>query len=108
MQFTFDSEVLRYLQLTTAGMIYNATITLLTFTFYTNMTTVILYYDFLLTLKDEMNLFWKRKWGFITFLFFANRYFAIVENTLVVLLYVLVPWSPTVSMINECMEWAPF
>ena len=61
-------------------MIYNVTIILRTFTFYINMTTVVLYYDFFLTLKDEMHLFWKRKWGFITFLFFANRYFALVAD----------------------------
>ena len=62
---------------------------------------VILYYDCLLTLDDELELFWNGKWSFMAFLFFANRYFALVENTLVILLYDLVPWTPTVSMINE-------
>ena len=81
-------------------MIYNVIITLRIFTFYTNMTIVILYYDFLLTLKDEMHLFWKRKWGFITFLFFANRYFAAIVDTPFGLTYELSIWNSKVSVVN--------
>lgn len=49
---------------------------------YHNLLTVILlaalYYDYLLTLDDEVAFYWGRRRGFISYLFYFNRYVSLV------------------------------
>ena len=65
-----------------------------------------MFYDFVLTLDDEFELFWARKWSFMTFLFVANRYFAVIVDTPFGLIYGLSFWSSKVSVVNLCVKWA--
>ena len=53
---------------------------------YTRLTSsnkVILYYDYLLTLPDEITFFWRRKCSSVSILFFLNRYLPMALNVLV-------------------------
>ena len=53
---------------------------------YTRLTSsnkVILYYDYLLTLPDEITFFWRRKRSSVSILFFLNRYLPMASNVLV-------------------------
>lgn len=53
--------------------------------------TILLYYDYLLTLPDEIRCIWKRKFSFATVLFFVNRYVTLLYRTLMIIQ--MLPWS---------------
>lgn len=58
--------------------------------------TVILYYDFCLTFREEVEFFWHRRINSVTLLFFANRYLSLLGNVPVIL-QSFASWSPNVS-----------
>ena len=41
---------------------------------------VILFYDYLITFGDEVQLFWRRKWTGATVLFILNRYIVLLVH----------------------------
>jgi len=53
--------------------------------------TILLYYDYLLTLQDEIRCIWKRKFSFATVLFFVNRYVTLLYRTLMIVQ--MLPWA---------------
>ncbi|THH04356.1 hypothetical protein EW145_g5588 [Phellinidium pouzarii] len=55
----------------------------------------ILYYDFLLTFRDEVRFFWSRKLNSVTILFFLNRYLSVLGN-IPVILQSFANWSPDI------------
>jgi hypothetical protein len=57
----------------------------------------ILYYDYILTLDEEIIFFWKRKINLVTALFFLNRYFGLFGNAAVIL-QSFRSWSPAVGI----------
>ncbi|KLO04603.1 hypothetical protein SCHPADRAFT_947585 [Schizopora paradoxa] len=54
--------------------------------YYTLASFVICYYDYFLTLDDEIRYFWRRKFGLTAFLFFLNRYTQFLGTIPVVIL----------------------
>ena len=42
----------------------------------------LLVFDYLLTFREEFQLFWRRKWTGATVLFFLNRYLTLIEHIL--------------------------
>lgn len=57
---------------------------------------VLLYYDYLLTLADEVRLFWGSKSGIASVLFFINRYFALAGNVPILVLFI----DPRLQILN--------
>lgn len=56
-----------------------------------------LYYDYMLTLKDEIAFIWNRKSGSVTVLYFLNRYISLAGNIPVLLKY-FASWSSKVRI----------
>lgn len=54
----------------------------------------ILYYDYTLTISDEVRFFWGRKYGSITILFYINRYLSII-GIIPVILQSFADWTPS-------------
>ena len=46
-----------------------------------------LYYDYILTFKDEVHYFWRRGLNSVTILFFVSRYMAVIGNIPVIFMY---------------------
>lgn len=56
----------------------------------------IIYYDYILTLGDEIRFFWGRKTSSVALLYFANRYISMIGH-IPVILQTSRNWSMTVS-----------
>ncbi|TCD62223.1 hypothetical protein EIP91_007202 [Steccherinum ochraceum] len=68
----------------------------------------LLYYDFLLTLSDEINLYWRgrqRWWTWAPILFILNRHLALAVHVPVVLLF-FAQLPPNILEITRCVIWA--
>lgn len=55
---------------------------------------VIVIYEYLVTLKEEITLFWMRKWTLATAIFFLNRYLVLLNNVMSIV--GIVPWPDQV------------
>lgn len=60
---------------------------------------VVLYYDYFMTLDQEIKFFWNKKLNVVNILFFVNRYLSIF-GTVPVILQNFGPWSEKVSIPN--------
>lgn len=63
----------------------------------------ILFYDFILTFGDEVELVWKTTYSPINILFIANRYFAIMACTICIVALFSPNWS-----LSRCQHFAKF
>jgi len=64
---------------------------------------VVLVYDHLLTIRDEINYIWKRRFSAVTVLFFINRYYCLCAATIV-----LFAELSTVMDFEKCMRFVLF
>ena len=63
-----------------------------------NASTVILYYEYLLTLPEEVQYFWRKRRTPVTILFFLNRYLNLLVNVPLIL-QTFGTWSDEVRQI---------
>jgi len=66
----------------------------------------ILYYDYLLTFNDERDYFWKRKKGFVPYLFMLNRYYTMLAYIVTTFMFFLPKISTPVC--KKLGDFLPF
>ena len=64
-----------------------------------NSPSVILYYEYLLTLPEEVHYFWRKRRTLVTILFFLNRYLNLLVNVPLIL-QTFGTWSDEVRQID--------
>lgn len=64
-----------------------------------------LYYEYFITLADEIRLIWQRRWSLATILFFLIRYGFLVDVTLIVLFSARVSETSGPALSAERCVW---
>ena len=60
--------------------------------------TALVFYEFIITLKYEVDFVWKKRWSTATWIFVSNRYLMLVN-----VVSFLVPFSPQVCDANSSL-----
>lgn len=94
--WTFDRNVNYYYSTASFGSSPHPCSPLVDLTSIAHFSLVILFYDYMLTLPDEIELFWKAETSWVARFFLITRYFSLVGN-IPIALQSYSDWSTSVS-----------